>query len=387
MAFNYSQELEELLQRYIDEQGSGERIKPQLRPLLQRVSAEFRHRQFMEIRGVKRGSYMMTVMHEAIRTNDCETLRWMMEGWTSKQIFTATIVRDNNGSTALHNAAYFGQTPIVRLLLERLTWDQRFSLVQSKDGYGETVLHRAVAGISKDTSQLIYASLEPDQQAKILLEKNRNGQCVKDLEHYQDCLPPQVCNQCSAKLETESKRLMAVMNQKLTALQQNNSQQLQAALQQQQACFEKTLMMREKEMQERVEELQTDNYKRAQELIQKVKELQKENCQNSQVLVNRLIEFENKIQHEKTQTNQKLTSEQMFQKHLKDLAEQERVTTKKSGLLEADLLKWQNMVTQRVRDIEKEMSRIGQKLNQLAIYLRTPQDCDASGDQEVEDYH
>ena len=97
----YSLTVENILKKYIDGSGKG---KDKLRRSLQYISPDSRYQLLKDITG----HCNLTGLHAAAVSDDLESIKYMLKGFTTDRKYEVVKIQNNYGSTALHLAAFNG---------------------------------------------------------------------------------------------------------------------------------------------------------------------------------------------------------------------------------------------------------------------------------------
>ena len=133
----------------------------------------------MNVRG---DEYSGTGPQIAARENDLETMKCMLEGFTTDQKYDVLKIQTGNDFSALHYAAWSGYSSVITYLLTDLSQQQKYNLIQLQDRYGATLLHDAASFQKPEAVQAILSSLSLQQQMQLLNMKNKKGQTVADIK-------------------------------------------------------------------------------------------------------------------------------------------------------------------------------------------------------------
>ena len=172
----YSKELKNVLKKYIDNSADG---KEELRQLLQQTSSVDRYSLLMNVRGDKHSGN--TGPHIAAKYNDLETMKCMLEGFTTDQKYDVLKIQGGYGSSALHCAAGEGYSSIITYLLTDLSQQQKYNLLQLQKEDGDTPLHRAASQQKSEAVQAILTSLSLPLLLQLINIKNNKHKKVTDI--------------------------------------------------------------------------------------------------------------------------------------------------------------------------------------------------------------
>ena len=184
----YSNKLELVLKWYIDIIGADG--KEELRQLLQQTSSIDRYSLLMNVRGDKYSNN--TGPHRAAWYNDLETMKCMLEGFTSDKKYDVLKIQTGNGCSTLHYAARRGYSSIITYLLTDLSQQQNYNLFQLQDKCGATPLHDAAFTQKPEAVQAILTSLSLPLLLQLLNIKNNIDKTAADIRpEIYDELPVQ----------------------------------------------------------------------------------------------------------------------------------------------------------------------------------------------------
>ena len=135
----YNSELETELRNYIDSLG---RRRERLRELLKNESVEDRYCLLINVTGEVYST--RTGIHSAVIANDLESVKCMLDEFSSNRIYDVVKIQSGGKWTALHTAAYRDYTSIINYLLNNLSQQQKYDLLKIQDENGNPALHTAV---------------------------------------------------------------------------------------------------------------------------------------------------------------------------------------------------------------------------------------------------
>ena len=128
---------ESTLQEYIDSSIGIDKTKD----LFKDKPADARYNLLMKVRGKEFSTW--TGLHEAARINDLESIMFMLNDFSSSQLYNVVKIQSGSDRTALHVAAEYGYTPIINYLLSNFSQQQKYDLLKIQDEDGDTPLHDA----------------------------------------------------------------------------------------------------------------------------------------------------------------------------------------------------------------------------------------------------
>ena len=168
--------MEKALKKYIDSLSADG--KKELRQLLQQTSSVDRYSLLMNVRGDK---YSYSGPHFAAWGNDLETMKCMLERFTSDQKYNVLKIQDYDGRSALHFAAWYSCPSIITYLLTDLSQVPKYDLLRLQDYDRDTPLHCAASQQKSEAIQAILTSFSPPQQMQLLNIKNKKRQTIPDI--------------------------------------------------------------------------------------------------------------------------------------------------------------------------------------------------------------
>ena len=172
----YSSELETALREYIDSwAGDG---RGRLRKLLKNKSVDYKYNLLMNVRGVD-GTW--TSLHSGAFTDDLETVKYMLDNFSSNQKYDVVKIQESDKWTALHFAAAYGNTSIINYLLSNLSQPQKYDLLKIQNDDGNTPLHIAAINKNVEAVQAITSCVSSPLLIQLLNIKNMGGQTVPDI--------------------------------------------------------------------------------------------------------------------------------------------------------------------------------------------------------------
>ena len=180
-----SMELENALLKYIDQKNCGRALnnyftsENKLKMLLQTTSVNSRYCLLMNVRGTN--CNMHTGLHRGSVNNDLESLRYMLSGFNSDQIYDVLKIQTSYGSAPLHFAAFFGSSSIITYLTTCLSQQQKYNLLWMQDSDGDTALHKAASQKNLETVKVILSTLPSELQRHLLNMKNKKGLTATDI--------------------------------------------------------------------------------------------------------------------------------------------------------------------------------------------------------------
>ena len=174
----YSSELETVLRRYIDSWGGEGRDR--LREGLKNTSVGNRYSLLMNVRGSGRIS-TRTGLHCGADADDLETIKYMLDSFSSNLKYNVVKIQRSDKWTALHIAASIGHTSIINYLLSDLSQPQNYDLLKIQNVYGDTPIHVAAINKKVEVVQAIISSVSSHLLSQLLNIKNKKGQTVTDI--------------------------------------------------------------------------------------------------------------------------------------------------------------------------------------------------------------
>ena len=168
-----------LLKNYIDSRGDDDDDRDRLRELLKDESVDTRYELLMNVRGWRR-SRLAGTQSGAI-ADDLESIKYMLEGFSSNQKYDVVKIQSSGECTALHYAAFKGYTSIINYLLSNLSYQQKYDLLKIQNDDGNTALHAAAITKRVETVQAIVSSVSSPLLIQLLNIKNKKAQTVTDI--------------------------------------------------------------------------------------------------------------------------------------------------------------------------------------------------------------
>ena len=179
----YSLTVENILKKYIDGSGKGNN---KLRQSLQYISPDSRYQLLKDIRG----HCNLTGLHAAAVSDDLESIKYMLRGFTTDRKYEVVKIQNNYDSTALHHAAFKGHAYILIYLLNDFSQQQRYNLLRIQDREGSTALHDAASQQKLEVVQAILTPVSSQQQVSLLRITNNVGDMVTSIRpELRDELP------------------------------------------------------------------------------------------------------------------------------------------------------------------------------------------------------
>ena len=193
---------ESTLRKYIDSSAEQGTCRDELRGMLKSDSVDTRYQLLLKVRGEQFST--RTGLHEAATSNDVETIKYMLDGFSSNQKYNVVKIQSGGKSTALHIAAAYDHTAIINYLLSNLSQQQIYNLLKIQTQHGNTALHRAARNNQVETVQAIISSVSSPLQIQLLHIKNKEGQTVTDFRlELHDELPVLIIQSKFEKMELE----------------------------------------------------------------------------------------------------------------------------------------------------------------------------------------
>ena len=147
--------IESALNNYMEsgKEEGGDKLREQLK----KESADKRYELLINVEGVAAGRFRMKIgshtvnvlskgenwtgLHSATLADDLETIKYMLDDFSSNQKYDVVKIQKSDKLTALHIAADRGHTSIIYYLLSNLSQQQKYDLLKFQNNEGDTRLH------------------------------------------------------------------------------------------------------------------------------------------------------------------------------------------------------------------------------------------------------